>query len=150
MEKKKSQKLPVKTINAKGKHPGGRPTSYNVALGVRICDVVATTTDGLNVLPDKHLWFPNKATVLEWRYKFPEFASRYAQAKLSQADLFAEEIIEIADTKYHNPEEVYQARLRIDTRKWIACKLLPRAYGDKTQNETTVTFSHEKALELLK
>jgi hypothetical protein len=45
-------------------------------------------------------------------------------------------------------EQIQQARLRIDTRKWIACKLLPRTYGDKAQHDVNV-ISHEQALQFL-
>jgi hypothetical protein len=32
---------------------------------------------------------------------------------------------------------VAKARLQIDTRKWVACKLLPRRYGERVSAEMT-------------
>jgi hypothetical protein len=40
-------------------------------------------------------------------------------------------------------------RLIADTRKWIACKLIPKVYGDKQTIEQTVTVKHEDALKEL-
>ena len=50
----------------------------------------------------------------------------------------AEEILDIADDSGGdwvedklNPEVVARARLRVDSRKWILSKLVPKKYGDK-------------------
>jgi hypothetical protein len=100
-----------------------------------------------------HNDMPAKITVNEWRYKHPDFAAQYAQAKLVQADLLAEEMLDIADdgtndwmesfgeegdTNYKlNGEHVQRSRLRIDTRKFLAAKLLPKQYGDKVEEKKT-------------
>jgi len=120
----------------------GRPTDYTPELAALICQRVATTTLGLERMCAMHEDLPVKSTVNLWRYKYPEFSALYAQAKLAQADLLAEEILEIADDTSHdtkvnpetgeeylNSEFVARSRLRIDSRKWLASKLLPRQYG---------------------
>ena len=33
-----------------------------------------------------------------------------------------------------NNEHIQRSRLRVDARKWIAAKLLPKRYGDKLQH----------------
>ncbi len=127
---------------------GGRPTKYNKALAALICERVATHTCGLNRLCEMYDDLPSKFTVNLWRYKHPEFSTLYAQAKLIQADLLAEECLEISDDdsrdvkvnpetgdEYLNTEFVARARLRIDTRKWLAMKLLPKQYGDNKREE---------------
>jgi hypothetical protein len=67
-----------------------------------------------------------------------------------RADNLFEEILEIADfvqigetiTTKAGEQEVTQAdmiqhrRLRIEARKWIVSKLLPKKYGDNTQIQT--------------
>ena len=72
-----------------------------------------------------------------------------------------DEIIEIADDSSQdniinkqgqiicNNESINRARLRIDTRKWIASKLAPKIYGDKIDNTHSINISHEEALKLL-
>ena len=129
---------------------GGRPTKYGEKLAALICERVATHTCGLNRLCEMYDDLPSKFTVNLWRYKHPEFSTLYAQAKLVQADLLAEECLEIADDdsrdvkvnpetgdEYLNTEFVARARLRIDTRKWLAMKLLPKQYGDNKKDDNT-------------
>ena len=76
---------------------------------------------------------------------------------MKQAELMAEEIIEISDymgdDEYideHgkvkvNHENINRSRLRVDSRKWIACKLAPRIYGDKVINENH-NYNHEQSI----
>lgn len=124
---------------------GGRPTDYNDEIATRICERVATHTCGLERLCGMYDDMPVKSTVNLWRYKHPEFSTLYTQAKLVQADLLAEECLEISDDssndiKYDqdgnescNSEFVARSRLRIDTRKWLASKLLPKQYGAQAE-----------------
>jgi len=126
--------------------PGGRPTDYCDEMATLICQRVATHTVGLHKLCTMYDDLPSKFTVNLWRYKHPEFSARYAQAKLMQADLLAEECLDIADedsndiridpeTGYEtcNTEFIARSRLRIDTRKWLAAKLLPKQYGERKE-----------------
>jgi hypothetical protein len=129
----------------------GRPTLYTEELARLICERVATTTFGLARMCSTYDDIPDKSTINLWRYKYPEFSTQYAQAKLKQADLLAEECLDIADdgtndwmesfgedgdTAYRlNGEHVQRSRLRIDTRKFLAAKLLPKQYGDKTEEK---------------
>ena len=121
--------------------PAGRPTDYNDEIAALICERVATNTCGLQKMCAMYDDLPVQSTINLWRYKHPEFSDQYAKAKLVQADLLAEECLEIADDsrgdiKYDedgndscNSEFVARSRLRIDTRKWLAAKLLPKQYG---------------------
>lgn len=129
----------------------GRPTLYTEELADLICERVATCTLGLARLCELHNDLPSKFTVNLWRYKYPEFSTRYAQAKLKQADLLAEEILDIADDATNdwmesfgedgdivyklNGEHVQRSRLRIDTRKFLASKLLPKQYGQHAEED---------------
>lgn len=136
--------------------PAGRPTDYTPELATLICQRVATHTCGLIKLCSMYNDMPSKFTINLWRYKYPEFSTQYAQAKLIQADLLAEECLDIADDSSFdtasndegfeicNTEYINRCRLRIDTRKWLAAKLLPRAYGDKSKEE-----SKDESLSLL-
>lgn len=132
------------------KHPGGRPSTYTKELGERICRAVASSTATLNEICASNEDFPFRNTIWSWRLDYPEFANLYAHAKRMQADLFAEEIMEISDNSKRDSkinasgeavcdtEWVSRSRLRVDTRKWIACKLLPKVYGEqKTIEEVT-------------
>jgi hypothetical protein len=64
-----------------------------------------------------------------------KFSEQYARAREAQAEIRADEITDIADGVEHGASEAVQAaRLRVDARKWIAAKLLPKRYGDKMQH----------------
>ena len=138
----------------------GRPTKYNDQIAALICERVATHTCGLERLCNMYEDLPVKSTVNLWRYRHPEFSAIYAQAKLIQADLLAEECLEISDDdsrdirinpetgeEYLNTEFVARSRLRIDTRKWLATKLLPKQYGKPAEEDSS--NNSEKFIEKL-
>lgn len=120
-----------------------RPTKYTEELATAICTEIATTTDSLRTIC-KRLDI-SVATVLNWLKdeSNPSFLAQYARAKEEQAELLVEQILEIAD--YTEKDTVYtefgekadkewinRSRLRVDARKWLASKLLPKKYGDRT------------------
>ena len=76
---------------------------------------------------------PAVSTICKWLVDFPEFSEQYARAKEEQAEILADEIVSIAD----NAEDAQKARLQVDARKWVASKLKPKKYGDRTQLEHT-------------
>lgn len=137
---------------------GGRPTIYTPELVDLICQRVATHTCGLTPLCEMYEDMPHRDTVNEWRYRYPEFSDKYAEAKRFQAELMAEEINEIASQKHYYIDAegnkrvdsgfIASQRLIVDSIKWQASKLAPKIYGDKTHN-TVVTVSHEDALKYL-
>ena len=84
------------------------------------------------------------STVLEWVDNNPEFADQYTRTRARAYELLADELVEISDEK--EVEASYQGeyvrldlsasaiarnRLRVDTRKWMLSKMLPKVYGDK-------------------
>lgn len=145
-------------------HAGGRPTSYTEVLGDEIASAIATSSIGLPrmcALPEHSHW-PPPQTIMSWLYKqVGQFPDKYANAKRAQAEFLAAEILEISDESSNdyketedgrevfNGEAVARSRLRVDTRKWLAAKLLPRLYGERIQSEQIVTIKHEDALKEL-
>jgi len=86
------------------------------------------------------------------------FREQYARAREAQAHHLADELLEIVDDGKNdwmerrseaekgagistgwvlNGEHVQRSRLRVDSRKWFASKVLPKIYGDKVQAELT-------------
>jgi hypothetical protein len=74
---------------------------------------------------------PSAATVHVWLQEDTEFARAYARARAIGVQLFADETLEIADEKIA-PQDVPAAKLRIETRRWLAERMLPKVYGAKT------------------
>lgn len=73
----------------------------------------------------------DRATLHRWTEESEEFRNAYARAREDQAHAIAEEALAIADAEALTSEAVARNRLRVDTRKWMASKLAPRAYGEK-------------------
>lgn len=96
---------------------------------------------------------PALRTVMKWLEDDRETESgesmvqQYARARELQAEHHASELLDIADDARNDwmektlnngqtvqvldKEHVQRSKLRIDTRKWIASKLLPKVYGDR-------------------
>lgn len=143
------------------KHPGGRPTDYNPEIAAEICSRISTSSDGLVKIcePDN---FPSPSTVYLWMFKHAEFSDKYAQARLDQAQLLAEEIITIADTteegvivtegpkgvEIKRADMIEHRKLRVDARKWVASKLLPKKYGDRVALDAKVTDESDNPVRL--
>lgn len=77
---------------------------------------------------------PGEKTVRAWALEDREgFSTRYARARELQAERWADEIVSIGDDVPSDRDAVQRARLRVDTRKWLLSKLLPKKYGDRTE-----------------
>lgn len=121
----------------------GRPTDYNQELVLTICDRLSDGESLRSICRDEAM--PDKRSVLKWLALYPEFATQYARARDAQADAFADEMTDIADDgardygldkdgrQIVNQDHISRARLRVDTRKWIASKLKPKKYGERLE-----------------
>jgi len=141
----------MKEIKNKEEKPKkvGRPSLYSQKLAIEICGEISTNAVGLKKLCTQHENWPSYKVIREWLIIHEEFRDLYARAKEYQAEILAEEMIDISDYSAEDyivgdngksvldHEHVQRSKLRIDTRKWVASKLLPKKYGDKIQNEIT-------------
>lgn len=118
----------------------GRPTTFTEELGEKICDITANTNRSLESICDE--LDLHRKTVLNWFDINPDFYRNYTRAKKAQAYYLAEEILQLSDKadndliagefgQVPNHAAVQRAKLQIDTRKWVASKLLPKVFGDK-------------------
>jgi hypothetical protein len=114
----------------------GRPTRYEVALVAEICTRIAGGDSLRRICADATM--PAKSTVLRWLFdgRHPRFVEMYARAREAQAEVFADEIVDIADAAATG-ENLQAVKLRVDARKWAAAKLLPKKYGDRVQHTGT-------------
>lgn len=96
---------------------------------------------------------PHESTVRAWaRDDVQGFYTQYTRAREIGYDCLAEEALEISDTpvigvktKTNEKGEtetvtgdmIEHRRLRVDTRKWMLAKMLPKRYGDKITAEHT-------------
>lgn len=86
---------------------------------------------------------PAPAIFYKWLDEDELKVKQYARACNYRAESIFDEILEIADNTSNdtittergdipNSEWIARSRLRVDSRKWIASKLNPKKYGDKT------------------
>jgi hypothetical protein len=127
-----------------------RPSIYDDELADLICERVATNSIGLAKLCAKYDDMPSEVTIYQWRYKYPEFAEKFRQAKMFQAEVLAESINELCDIESYMDEYgvervdsgiVARQRLKIDSIKWQASKLAPKLYGLQTKEEKSADTS---------
>lgn len=125
-----------------------RPSSFTKELGTEICARLIGGESLRAICRDEGM--PDKTTVGRWLAHdelYDEFRTQYAQARAIQAEMMADEILDIADDGSNdwmekldkdgscigyqlNGEHVQRSKLRVDSRKWVAAKLLPKKYGD--------------------
>ena len=128
----------------------GRPSTFTQDIADRICERLADGETLRAICRDPDM--PNERTVRRWALDDVEgFSPHYARAReIGYATLF-DEMLEIADTPQQGvtTKESYKGtetrtgdmiehrRLRVDTRKWMLAKALPKVYGDKLAAEVT-------------
>ena len=139
------------TARAAKRKPGtrrgpGRPTRYTAKVAADICVRLAEGESLRAICKDDAM--PALRTVMGWLFdsEHGEFSQQYASAREAQAEGWADEIVSIADDatgdvntddggkKTVDHENIQRSRLRVDARKWVASKLLPKRYGDKLQH----------------
>lgn len=135
----------------------GRPSKYSQPLVDEICTRLAEGESLRTICLDDKM--PSIGAVLRWVGENEEFRQQYARARQAQAEAYVAEISDIADDgsndyktvvgadgkekEVFDAEHVQRSRLRIDTRKWIACKVLPKVYGEKLELAGEMKQTHE-------
>lgn len=125
-------KTPTKA-KAEKKDPAkkvGRPGLYCQQMADKICSLMSEGRS-LRSIAGKN-GIPSPQAIRRWLSEKPEFVAQYKMALDERANHYAEEIVDLAD----NSTDPAKTRLQIDARKWIACKLLPKKYGDKLDMTT--------------
>lgn len=122
---------------------------FDSTIADAICDAIATQSKGLGSILDDLGKPINPSTFYRWLQRDEELRNRYARARADQAQVMADEIAHIADNtelgevitdkgdkvEIRRGDMIEHRKLRIESRKWLAAKLLPKVYGDKIQQE---------------
>ena len=119
-----------------------RPTIYTVKLEDRMLEEIASGRSVISLCREED-WTPNADTWYRWMYKIDGLSDRYTRAKSISSEFHADQILAIADEADNQTFQV--ARLQIDARKWVASKLVPNKYGEKTQIDHTSSDDSLKA-----
>lgn len=110
------------------------PPELSLVMFSKVCDIIGTSQTGTfkacEILDVNRNAFYG---LLDSSEKAREI---YARSKDAQVELLAEQMLDIADAPVAMTEHGYDSadvqnkRVRIDTRKWLASKLMPKKYGD--------------------
>jgi hypothetical protein len=107
--------------------PAGRPSLYSEEMAERICEGLS---EGLSLIKIcKADGMPHRATIMRWWEKNPEFATKCARARILQADLMDDMILDLIDQV--TPESAPADRVKLAALTWRASKLAPKKYGNK-------------------
>ena len=126
-----------------------RPSKYSKKIADEICQQMASGKSLRDICTDKAM--PNRSTIFLWVANDREgFSDQYAKAFEARMYHHADELLDIADNGVNdymeanepdnsayrvNGEAIARSRLRVDTRKWLMSKLIPK-YADKQEKET--------------
>jgi len=128
----------------------GRPSDYTPELALTICERLVNGESLRAICRDEGM--PSVTTIFRWNEANEAFRDQYARARDMQAEMFADELAEISDDGSNdwmarndpenpgwvvNGEHLQRSKLRVDTRKWIASRILFKKYGDKIEQQHT-------------
>ena len=132
----------------------GRPTTYSERVSNAICKRLMMQESLKSICADPRM--PCVGTVAGWLSRNKDFRERYYDARRVAAELHVDDVFEeVRNTENDweqtfdkngdpngwkpNHDAIQRSRLKVDTIKWYASKLIPRMYGDNINIEHEVT-----------
>lgn len=150
LKKKVEPKKTRKTrVLSPGMTDGRPPIECTEELTLEICHAIATNSHSIKTLCKNNPHWPSHDTIWRWIGEDKKFSDHYAMAKRRQAELLVDDLLDTAKEST-DKNAVARNRLIIDTSKWLACKLIPKVYGDRVTLEDAKTDNDEMRKELLK
>jgi len=146
-------KKPVKKRAKKKKRPRktngvGRPTVSKKKLEKFLLMYSTTNKSWVTVCDEVGL---SVGAVWNHLHRNEEFMKRYKASREIKSHVFIEELLDIADDSENDyierklksgeiailldSENIQRSKLRIETRRWMASKFIPRTYGDRVHQE---------------
>jgi hypothetical protein len=140
MQKLTAKKAVKKSPPRTGSSKGGRPTKYCDQIAAEICGRLSCGEPVSTICKDDHM--PGVTTIFMWLRRHDEFRKDYEEARKNGAHTYADQIAQIIDTKpleivdeqgnvRYDSASIAWNRLRMDGRKWLAAKYLPKVYGER-------------------
>ena len=129
---------------------------YTDAIVRKVCEQLMVGKSLIAICDDPRM--PSMRTIIRWLAdpRRADFREMYYYARRVQAEIRIDEIFEIADNTSNDWKEkfdkdgnfiemvpdgeaIQRSRVRIDTRKWYAARLVPRIYGERKEIDLGVT-----------
>lgn len=113
------------------------PVRYSPEIADYVCEQMASGRSLIEVCRDEGM--PTESAVRQWVLDDVEgFAAKYTRARILLAERWADEVVMLSDMDPPMTDKgsldsaaVNHQRLRVDSRKWLLSKVLPKVYGDK-------------------
>ena len=147
-----------KTIPKKSR----RPTAPTKTLRARIFNKIADGVSVRKLCEDKR--YPTRDMFYKWLREYPDFAEEYRIATELRADVLVDEMMDIADDDSldiiidteadegarvkADQIKVARAKVKIDTRKWVAARMAPRKYGNNVKVEAENKHDHSGGIDI--
>lgn len=114
-------------------------------LGEVVLDAVASAMPMANICKATGL---SKNAIIRWLESTPERAEAFARARAAAAHIYATDVVDIADeADEENPIAIQKAKLRINSRQWLAERWNRKDYGQaKAEVAISITGLHFEAL----
>lgn len=134
---------------------GAQVYFYTDDMGDKICEELTKGRSLLQICLDPGM--PTRDAVNHWVLTNKDFHHKYTRAREAQSDYLVDEIIKIADIEFTAEERkspglinalMQQRKLQTDSRKWYASKVMPKRYGDKTDEQKKTEDEENPLLEL--
>ena len=152
-----AKKQPVKDEKKEATPKLHGHSTFTQKIADKICEQMASGISLREVCRGEGM--PPEATVRNWVVSdVLGFATQYARAREEQAHAMAEEILVIADDARNdwmernsggvelNAEHVQRSRLRMDARRWLASKILPKQYADRVDTNVSGDLTVHKII----
>jgi hypothetical protein len=137
----------------------GRPVEYDEAIFTELMERLASGETLRAICESQPDRYPSSWTVRRWVIDdLHGVYARYTRAREQGMHEMIDETITISDDSSRDtmiikrgddvveaPDHEWMARsrLRVDTRKWLASKILPKIFGDRLEVESKSTVTHE-------
>lgn len=82
---------------------------------------------------------PDHGTVIRWMRDDADLATKYARARMSQADVLFDRMEAVEEAVSAGTMDSHAARVVLDSMRWRASKLAPKVYGDRLDVSVTDT-----------
>lgn len=134
-------------------------TTTRARIVADICGRIAGGSSVAQVFVDPGEGYPSETTFWKWLSESDELDTAYCRATEKRAEKLAEEVVTLADAEPPQVNGAYGTHIdsgwvkwnqtRIDSRKWVAARMRPKRWGDRTilagDADNPIAFDDPKA-----
>ena len=112
----------------------GRPTVFDDEIRDKICENIRNGKPLRVICENENM--PGESTIFAELNRNKQFQDKYARAHEIYANYEFENLIKLSDEA--NERNYNALRLKVDTRKWVLSKMIPKKYGDTSKVQVDI------------